>query len=131
MPFGRHFGTALLNSNGPIRSDEGILTTFVRRVPAKRDGVGIMCVQARSPLEPLLFRLAREFSDDQDLSDRLQRLYQVKWANSGRCYLSMAMLPTAWLYKILKSKELLGRSLHDGRENMAERGTRALSLILA
>ena len=31
----------------------------------------------RNPLEPLLFQLAREFSDDQDLSDRLQRLYQV------------------------------------------------------
>ena len=30
-----------------------------------------------NPLEPLLFRLAREFSDDQDLSDRLQKLYQA------------------------------------------------------
>ncbi len=34
-------------------------------------------VQDRNPLEPLLFRLACDFSDDQDLSDRLQRLYQV------------------------------------------------------
>ena len=35
-------------------------------------------VQKHNPLEPLLFQLAREFSDDQDLSDRLQRLYQVR-----------------------------------------------------
>ncbi len=33
--------------------------------------------QDRNPLEPLLFRLASEFSDDQDLSDRLHKLYQV------------------------------------------------------
>jgi hypothetical protein len=40
-------------------------------------GVGHVSLQERSPLEPLLFRLACEFSDDQDLSDRLQRLYRV------------------------------------------------------
>ena len=33
--------------------------------------------QVRNPLEPLLDRLARDFSDDQDLSDRLRKLYQV------------------------------------------------------
>ena len=33
--------------------------------------------QARSPLDPLLMQLARDFTDDQDLSDRLQKLYKV------------------------------------------------------
>mmetsp|Transcript_52853 Transcript_52853/g.139104 ORF Transcript_52853/g.139104 Transcript_52853/m.139104 type:complete len:648 (+) Transcript_52853:92-2035(+) len=33
--------------------------------------------QMKNPLEPLLLSLAREFSDDQDLSDRLQRIYQL------------------------------------------------------
>jgi hypothetical protein len=32
---------------------------------------------ARNPLEPLLFQFAQEFTDDEDLSDRLRRLYQV------------------------------------------------------
>ena len=32
----------------------------------------------RNPLEPLLDKLARDFSDDQDLSDRLRKLYQVR-----------------------------------------------------
>lgn len=33
--------------------------------------------QLKNPLEPLLMKLAREFTDDQDLSDRLQKLYKV------------------------------------------------------
>ena len=33
--------------------------------------------QTVNPLEPLLLKLGREFSDNQDLSDRLQTLYQV------------------------------------------------------
>ena len=33
--------------------------------------------QVKNPLEPLLLKLTKDFSDDQDLSDRLQRLYQV------------------------------------------------------
>ncbi len=33
--------------------------------------------QLKNPLEPLLLKLAREFTDDQDLSERLQRLYKV------------------------------------------------------
>ena len=40
--------------------------------------------QARNPLEPLLVKLAREFSDSQDLSDRLQKLYQVRDGEGGR-----------------------------------------------
>ncbi len=42
---------------------------------------GGACVRAwqdRNPLEPLLVKLASDFSDDQDLSDRLHKLYQVK-----------------------------------------------------
>ena len=35
--------------------------------------------QTRNPMEPLLMKLATEFSDSQDLSDRLGRLYQVRW----------------------------------------------------
>ncbi len=35
--------------------------------------------QMKNPLEPLLLKLAREFSDNQDLSDRLQCLYEVRW----------------------------------------------------
>ena len=31
----------------------------------------------RNPLEPLLLKLGREFTDDQDLTERLQRLYKV------------------------------------------------------
>ena len=34
--------------------------------------------QMANPLEPLLFKLAREFSDSQDLSDRLHSLYEVR-----------------------------------------------------
>jgi hypothetical protein len=34
--------------------------------------------QMKNPLEPLLLKLARDFSDDQDLSDRLHKLYQVR-----------------------------------------------------
>ncbi len=33
--------------------------------------------QMKNPLEPLLLKLAREFSDSQDLSDRLRCLYEV------------------------------------------------------
>ena len=33
--------------------------------------------QMKNPLEPLLLKLAREFSDNQDLSDRLRDLYQA------------------------------------------------------
>ena len=33
--------------------------------------------ETRNPLEPLLRRLAREYVDDADLSDRLSRLFQV------------------------------------------------------
>ena len=33
--------------------------------------------QMKNPLEPLLLKLAREFSDSQDLSDRLQDLYEA------------------------------------------------------
>ena len=33
--------------------------------------------QARNPLEPLLKKLAREFVDSADLSDKLARLYQA------------------------------------------------------
>ncbi len=31
----------------------------------------------RNPMEPLLIKLAREFTDNQDLSDRLLKLYKV------------------------------------------------------
>ena len=34
--------------------------------------------QARNPLEPLLLKLAREFSDSEDLSRRLHKLYQAR-----------------------------------------------------
>jgi uncharacterized protein YecE (DUF72 family) len=33
--------------------------------------------ESRNPLEPLLMQLAKEFTDDQDLSERLLKLYQV------------------------------------------------------
>ena len=33
--------------------------------------------QERNPMEPLLIKLAREFTDSQDLSDRLLKLYKV------------------------------------------------------
>ena len=33
--------------------------------------------QSRNPLEPLLIQLARDFSDDADLSERLRRLYKA------------------------------------------------------
>ena len=33
--------------------------------------------QMKNPLEPLLLKLAREFSDSEDLSDRLRCLYEV------------------------------------------------------
>jgi ribosomal protein L16 Arg81 hydroxylase len=33
--------------------------------------------QMRNPLESLLMKLAKEFSDSEDLSERLQKLYQV------------------------------------------------------
>ncbi len=32
----------------------------------------------RSPMEPLLIKLARDFTDSQDLSERLLKLYKVK-----------------------------------------------------
>ena len=46
--------------------------------------------QMANPLEPLLFKLAREFSDSQDLSDRLHSLYEVRpllcvWVLAMRC----------------------------------------------
>ncbi len=31
----------------------------------------------RNPMEPLLIKLARDFTDSQDLSDRLLKLYHV------------------------------------------------------
>ncbi len=34
------------------------------------------------PLEPLLLKIAKEFTDDDDLTDRLQKLYQV-WGCGG------------------------------------------------
>ena len=34
--------------------------------------------QMHGPLEPLLFKLARDFTDDEDLSERLQKLYQAR-----------------------------------------------------
>ena len=40
-----------------------------------------LCVRdrlERNPMEPLLIKLAREFTDSQDLSDRLMKLYKVK-----------------------------------------------------
>jgi pantoate kinase len=39
-----------------------------------------LCVRdrlERNPMEPLLIKLAREFTDSQDLSDRLLKLYKV------------------------------------------------------
>ena len=33
--------------------------------------------QMRNPLESLLMKIAKEFSDSEDLSERLQKLYQV------------------------------------------------------
>ncbi len=33
----------------------------------------------RNPMEPLLIKLAREFTDSQDLSDRLLKLYKVEY----------------------------------------------------
>ena len=32
----------------------------------------------RNPMEPLLIKLAREFTDSKDLSDRLSKLYKVR-----------------------------------------------------
>ena len=32
----------------------------------------------KNPLEPLLVKLAKEFSDSQDLSERLQAMYQAR-----------------------------------------------------
>ena len=43
--------------------------------------------QVKNPLEPLLLKLTKEFSDDQDLSDRLQRLYEVASVSSYFCSL--------------------------------------------
>ena len=34
--------------------------------------------QMRNPLESLLMKIAKEFSDSEDLSERLQKLYQVR-----------------------------------------------------
>ncbi len=31
----------------------------------------------RNPMEPLLIKLAREFTDSQDLSERISKLYKV------------------------------------------------------
>ena len=39
--------------------------------------VRVMPPQMRNPLEPLLLKLAREFTDSEDLTDRLYTLYQV------------------------------------------------------
>ena len=40
----------------------------------------------RNPMEPLLIKLAREFTDSQDLSERLSKLYKV-WGAAlwGQC----------------------------------------------
>ena len=50
--------------------------------------------QSRNPLEPLLMQLARDFSDDGDLSNRLRRLYKAsgcelpRWVESEHwCWL--------------------------------------------
>lgn len=40
--------------------------------------------QMKNPLEPLLLKLAREFSDSQDLSDRLRCLYQACASYAGQ-----------------------------------------------
>ncbi len=43
-----------------------------------------LCVRdrlERNPMEPLLIKLAREFTDSQDLSDRLMKLYKVSSGN--------------------------------------------------
>ncbi len=32
----------------------------------------------RNPMEPLLLKLARDFTDDQNLTDRLMKLYKVE-----------------------------------------------------
>ncbi len=41
----------------------------------------------RNPMEPLLIKLAREFTDNQDLSERLLKLYKVygmvEWSMLG------------------------------------------------
>ena len=40
--------------------------------------------QTRNPLEPLLKKLAKEYVDDADLSDKLRCLYQVCQSHAGR-----------------------------------------------
>ena len=40
--------------------------------------------QLSNPLEPLLLKIARDFSDDMDLSDRLHRLYEVCMRSCAR-----------------------------------------------
>jgi hypothetical protein len=43
-----------------------------------------LCVRdrlERNPMEPLLIKLAREFTDSQDLSDRLLKIYKVRGGN--------------------------------------------------
>ena len=44
---------------------------------AHRPGPRPAVQEMKNPLEPLLLRLARQFKDDQDLSERLQKLYRV------------------------------------------------------
>jgi hypothetical protein len=49
--------------------------------------VADLCVRdrlERNPMEPLLLKLAREFTDSQDLSDRLLKIYKVECTNL--CY---------------------------------------------
>jgi hypothetical protein len=37
----------------------------------------------KNPLEPLLLCIAREFSDNQDLSEKIQTIYQVHTSSKG------------------------------------------------
>ena len=56
-----------------------IVNFFQMEVEEKRAATErqLRAKQSQNPLEPLLIQLARDFSDDADLSERLRRLYKA------------------------------------------------------
>ncbi len=74
----------MLNARAPQVSVAALLDNFISsssqiEIEEKLQEADL-CVRdrlERNPMEPLLIKLAREFTDSHDLSDRLLKLYKV------------------------------------------------------
>ena len=68
--------------------------------------------QMKNPMEPLLIKLAMEFSDSQDLSDRLYKLYQVCTKPSRISGDTFKLVFRLWLSRLIDGFSIMHAWMH-------------------